>query len=161
VHPPPSPATTDFTLITECTPESSGCNSVYSVLTSFCHGSLTDHSISDAQFSSAKVTSSCFFVWLMNVSYSHRSGYVALMSSWRGAASILCFFYFRLSGSVALMSSQLGYFFIFPPLRFRGADELMARLCNKTHLHQPCRLPLSLLFSQEIIILSSYIISYL
>jgi hypothetical protein len=32
VHPPPSPARTDFTLITECTPESSGCNSVYSVL---------------------------------------------------------------------------------------------------------------------------------
>jgi hypothetical protein len=31
VHPPPSPARTDFTLITECTPESSGCNSVYSV----------------------------------------------------------------------------------------------------------------------------------
>jgi hypothetical protein len=30
VHPPPSPARTDFTLITECTPESSGCNSVYS-----------------------------------------------------------------------------------------------------------------------------------
>jgi hypothetical protein len=28
---PPSPARTDFTLITECTPESSGCNSVYSV----------------------------------------------------------------------------------------------------------------------------------
>jgi hypothetical protein len=32
VHPPPSPARTDFTLITECTPESSGCNSVYSVV---------------------------------------------------------------------------------------------------------------------------------
>ncbi len=31
LHPPPSPARTDFTLITECTPESSGCNSVYSV----------------------------------------------------------------------------------------------------------------------------------
>jgi hypothetical protein len=30
VHPPPSPARTNFTLITECTPESSGCNSVYS-----------------------------------------------------------------------------------------------------------------------------------
>jgi hypothetical protein len=29
--PPPSPARTDFTLITECAPESSGCNSVYSV----------------------------------------------------------------------------------------------------------------------------------
>jgi hypothetical protein len=29
--PPPSPARTDFTLITECTPENSGCNSVYSV----------------------------------------------------------------------------------------------------------------------------------
>jgi len=29
--PPPSPARTNFTLITECTPESSGCNSVYSV----------------------------------------------------------------------------------------------------------------------------------
>ncbi len=26
--PPPSAARTDFTLITECTPESSGCNSV-------------------------------------------------------------------------------------------------------------------------------------
>jgi hypothetical protein len=31
VHPPPSPARANFTLITECTPESSGCNSVYSV----------------------------------------------------------------------------------------------------------------------------------
>ncbi len=30
--PPPSPARTDFTLITECTPESSGRNSVYSVV---------------------------------------------------------------------------------------------------------------------------------
>jgi hypothetical protein len=29
--PPPSQARTDFTLITECTPESSGCYSVYSV----------------------------------------------------------------------------------------------------------------------------------
>jgi hypothetical protein len=28
VHPPSSPARTNFTLITECTPESSGCNSV-------------------------------------------------------------------------------------------------------------------------------------
>ncbi len=32
VHPPPSPTRTDFTLITECTPESSHCNSVYSVV---------------------------------------------------------------------------------------------------------------------------------
>ncbi len=32
MHPPPSPARNDFTLITECTPESSGCNSVYSVV---------------------------------------------------------------------------------------------------------------------------------
>ncbi len=32
VHPPPPPAKTDFTLITECTPESSGCNSVYFVV---------------------------------------------------------------------------------------------------------------------------------
>ncbi len=31
VHPPPLPARANFTLITECTPESSGCNSVYSV----------------------------------------------------------------------------------------------------------------------------------
>ncbi len=31
MHPPPSLARTDFTLITECTPESSGCISVYSV----------------------------------------------------------------------------------------------------------------------------------
>ena len=30
--PPPSLARTDFTLIIECTPESSGCNSVYSVV---------------------------------------------------------------------------------------------------------------------------------
>ncbi len=29
--PPPSPARADFTLMTECTPESSGCYSVYSV----------------------------------------------------------------------------------------------------------------------------------
>jgi hypothetical protein len=28
VHPPPSPARTNFTLITECKPDSSGCNSV-------------------------------------------------------------------------------------------------------------------------------------
>jgi hypothetical protein len=32
VQPPPSPARTDFTLITEYTPESSGCYSVYSVV---------------------------------------------------------------------------------------------------------------------------------
>jgi len=32
VYPPPSPATTNFTLITELTPESSGCNSVNSVV---------------------------------------------------------------------------------------------------------------------------------
>ncbi len=31
VHPPPSPARANFTLMTECTPESSRCNSVYSV----------------------------------------------------------------------------------------------------------------------------------
>jgi hypothetical protein len=31
VHPPPSPARANFTLMTECTPESSDCNSVYSV----------------------------------------------------------------------------------------------------------------------------------
>ncbi len=30
VHPPPAPARANFTLITECTPESSGCNSVNS-----------------------------------------------------------------------------------------------------------------------------------
>ncbi len=32
MHPPPSPARANLTLITECTPESSGCNSVYSVV---------------------------------------------------------------------------------------------------------------------------------
>jgi hypothetical protein len=32
VHPPPSPARTDFTLITECTPESSGCNATLCTL---------------------------------------------------------------------------------------------------------------------------------
>ncbi len=32
VHPPPPPARANFTLITESTTESSGCNSVYSVL---------------------------------------------------------------------------------------------------------------------------------
>ena len=32
MHPPPSPVRNNFTLITECTPESSGCNSVYSVV---------------------------------------------------------------------------------------------------------------------------------
>ncbi len=31
MHPPPSPATANFTLMTECTPESSVCYSVYSV----------------------------------------------------------------------------------------------------------------------------------
>jgi hypothetical protein len=31
VRPPTSPARANFTLMTECTPESSGCNSVYSV----------------------------------------------------------------------------------------------------------------------------------
>ncbi len=39
VHPPPSPARTNFTLITEWTPESSGCNSVYSVLRTFLYDS--------------------------------------------------------------------------------------------------------------------------
>ncbi len=29
MHPPPSPARANFTLMTKCTPESSGCNSVY------------------------------------------------------------------------------------------------------------------------------------
>ncbi len=33
VHPTPSPARANFILTTECTPESSGCNSVYSVIT--------------------------------------------------------------------------------------------------------------------------------
>jgi hypothetical protein len=32
VHPPPSPARANFTLMSECTPESSACYSVYSVL---------------------------------------------------------------------------------------------------------------------------------
>ena len=32
MHPSPSPARANFTLITECTPKSSGCNSVYSVV---------------------------------------------------------------------------------------------------------------------------------
>ncbi len=32
MHPPPSPARANFTLMTECTPESTGCYSVYSVL---------------------------------------------------------------------------------------------------------------------------------
>ncbi len=40
MHPPPSPAGTDFTLITECTPESSGFNSVYSVVRSIPHWPL-------------------------------------------------------------------------------------------------------------------------
>jgi hypothetical protein len=31
MHPPPSPDRANFTLMTECTPESSGCYSVYSV----------------------------------------------------------------------------------------------------------------------------------
>jgi hypothetical protein len=31
VHPPPSPAWANFTLMMECTPESSRCYSVYSV----------------------------------------------------------------------------------------------------------------------------------
>ncbi len=31
VHPPPSPARANYTLMTECTTESSGCYSVYSV----------------------------------------------------------------------------------------------------------------------------------
>ncbi len=36
--PPPSPARANFTLLTECTPKSSGCNSVYSVIhIFFCH----------------------------------------------------------------------------------------------------------------------------
>jgi hypothetical protein len=33
VHPPPSPPRANFTLMTECTPESSGCCFVYSVFT--------------------------------------------------------------------------------------------------------------------------------
>jgi hypothetical protein len=32
MHPPPSPAWANFTLIIECTPESSSCYSVYSVV---------------------------------------------------------------------------------------------------------------------------------
>jgi hypothetical protein len=32
VHPPPSPAWANFTLMMECTPESSRCYSVYSVV---------------------------------------------------------------------------------------------------------------------------------
>jgi hypothetical protein len=37
VHPPPPPARANFTLMTECTQESSGCtcNSVYSVILAF------------------------------------------------------------------------------------------------------------------------------
>jgi hypothetical protein len=32
VHPPPQPARATFTLMTECTPESNGCYSLYSVI---------------------------------------------------------------------------------------------------------------------------------
>ncbi len=32
MHPPPSPARANFTIMTECTPESSGCYSAYSVV---------------------------------------------------------------------------------------------------------------------------------
>ncbi len=39
--PPPSPARANFTLITECTPESSGCNSVYSVVSSVARSDST------------------------------------------------------------------------------------------------------------------------
>jgi hypothetical protein len=42
VHPPPSPARANFTLMTECTPESSGCNSVYSVVSRAERGSAAD-----------------------------------------------------------------------------------------------------------------------
>ncbi len=35
MHPPPKPSRANFTLMTECTPESSSCYSVYSVLTTF------------------------------------------------------------------------------------------------------------------------------
>ncbi len=34
MHPLPSPARANFTLMTECSPESSGCYSVYSVVAS-------------------------------------------------------------------------------------------------------------------------------
>jgi hypothetical protein len=44
VHPPPSPAWANFTLMTECTPESSRCYSVYSVVPDKeCHGFLSLH----------------------------------------------------------------------------------------------------------------------
>ncbi len=42
MHPPPSPAKTNFTLITECTPESSGCSSVYSVGKTVQHTNIRD-----------------------------------------------------------------------------------------------------------------------
>jgi hypothetical protein len=42
VHPPPSPARANFTLMTECTPESCGCNSVYSVVATFWRTRLGD-----------------------------------------------------------------------------------------------------------------------
>jgi hypothetical protein len=38
VHPPPSPAQANFTLMTECTPESSRYYSVYSVVTGMGEG---------------------------------------------------------------------------------------------------------------------------
>jgi hypothetical protein len=41
VHPPPSPARANFTLMTECTPESSGYDSVYSVVPALSTGAYT------------------------------------------------------------------------------------------------------------------------
>ncbi len=47
MHPPPSPARANFTLMTECTPESSGCNSVYSVW-------HTEHMTSKGEYSKGR-----------------------------------------------------------------------------------------------------------
>jgi hypothetical protein len=60
VHPPPSPARTDFTLITECTPESRGCNSVYSVVLP-CNFSLEKNQVPKDL---ALITNSLACLWL-------------------------------------------------------------------------------------------------
>ena len=58
VNPPPSPARADFTLMTECTPESSGCYSVYSVHITMFINSTARHRLrgegSEGRFSETK-----------------------------------------------------------------------------------------------------------
>jgi hypothetical protein len=75
VHPPPSKARANFTLMTECTPESSGCYSVYSVALIYAEikGLLSRH------HHFPNVFTSCFHIWKYIHAYKGEIGAISLL----------------------------------------------------------------------------------